>query len=168
MTNSRWFLASFALLASFVPPAPAAAPAPPQACVGCLGAGGTGVSSGGTCAGIVSISVQTGSGQCKWFLTDEPLLFECRETVGCDTTIVRSWSGLPTGSVVEHCVKVGGESLCLKKKTLVDEDGGGGSTRTGPMLPCQEESMMTFQVASEDCGLSAEVTPTCSSCVGDM
>ena len=166
MTALPWIVPFFALLAT-----PLARPssAPPQACVGCTGNGGTASASGGTCGGRVEISVTASNGQCKWFLTDEPLLFECKSTKGCETTIVRSWTGLPVGSIVEFCVELGDETLCLQKKNVVDGDGAGSSTRTGPSLPCKAgPGDLTFQVESEPCGLMAEVTPTCSECIGDI
>jgi len=167
MPTLPWILTCLVLLAS---PLPAPAAPARQACTGCNGAGGTSVSSGGTCGGRVEISVAAGSGECKWFLTDEPLLFECKEIAGCETTIVRSWIGLPPGSIVDFCIEVEDETLCLQKKTVVDVSGAGSSTRNGPVLVCTDSvaEQLTFQVAVESCGLAAEVTPTCSGCLGDF
>lgn len=165
MSALPWVFSCFALFA-----APLSRPSSPpaQACTGCIGNGGTAVASGGTCGGRVEISVTAANGQCKWFLTDEPLLLECKSTQGCKTTIVRSWSGLPTGSVVEFCVEAGDETLCLVKKNVVGAEGSGSSTRTGPVLDCKAgDGDLTFQVESAACGLAAEVTPTCSECEGD-
>ena len=160
-----WIVTLITLLAM---PRPARPSSPPQACSGCLGSGGLAIASGGTCGGRLEISVSAGSGECKWFYTSDPLFMECRKVRGCETTIMRSWSGLPTGSVVEFCVEFQGERMCLAKKQIVGASGAGSSTRTGPVLECADGPSTSFLIESEPCGLSASVTPTCSRCFGDI
>jgi hypothetical protein len=170
MSKFPWIVSSFVLL--LVAPVPTAAPPAQsaQACTGCIGTGGMASSSGGSCGGFVQISVSVESGQCRWFITDEVALFECKKIQGCQSTITRTWSGLTPGTVVEFCVEVDGEQLCLQKKNLVDGDGSGSSQRAGPELPCSDDAsqQVTFQIESESCGLSAGVTARCSECEGDM
>ena len=138
-------------------------------CAGCVGAGGTASASGGTCGGMVSISVVVEPGQCRWIASDDELLFLCVQTLGCKTSVTRSWSGLPAGTKVDACVVVDGQELCLRPKIPGQSPVGNGESRPGPELKCSDDSNgPTFTVEAASCGLTAEVTPTCTGCHGDI
>ena len=142
----------------------------PQGCAGCFGTGAASTASNGIGAGLVKITLSVESGGCAWSMTEEFLLMECRPVTGCSTTVYREWSGLPPGSLVDFCVEVDDEDYCLKKQTVVDADGGGNSTRTGPVLPCSAlaADQYTFKVRSDAAGLAAEASGRCSACQGDF
>jgi hypothetical protein len=144
-------------------------PGPQDACTGCIGVGGTASASGGSCGGLVVITVQVEHGKCRWAATDDPLYYECRQIKPCKPTITRTWSGLPPDTPVDHCVVVGGERFCLSPKPSSGADGSGTSVRTGPSLDCSDDpaDQLTFTVESATCELAAQVTASCSVCTGN-
>jgi len=145
----------------------APAQGPLDNCAGCVGAGGSASSSGGTCGGMVSISVVVESGECHWMPGDDELLFECLQKKGCKTTVTRSWD-LPTETKVDACVVLNDDKLCLKPRTP-GASLGNGEPRDGPILPCSDDAGdgLTFSVEAPECGLAAEVHATCTACQGD-
>jgi len=141
-----------------------------QGCVGCFGTGATSIASNGSGPGLVKIALTVDSGSCRWSMTEDPHLMECGPLNGCSTSVYREWSGLPPGSMLDFCVEVEDEEYCLKKVTIVDGDGGGNSTRTGPVLPCSASAsdQYTFKVRSDASGLEAQASGQCSACQGDL
>lgn len=165
MQRLRWL--GFLLAVVFHTPLVALAPG--QACSGCLGAGGTSSSSGGTCGGMVSIAIEVERGECGWYQEGDSLALDCRQKRGCSTTITRQWSDLPPGTGVEHGVFAGDERLHL---TPAPESGSGAdrTIRNGPVLDCGSDPSeeLVFVIESKACSLSAQVRSTCSVCAGDL
>ena len=80
-------------------------------CTGCIGAGGTASASGGTCGGMITITVEVEPGTCRWIGSDDELLLlgdeinrtakglerACTAAAGVWRTIVATdWLELPT------------------------------------------------------------------------
>lgn len=168
MTSNRWILSVFVVLP--LAHIAHARPAQGQGCAGCFGTGATATASNGAGQGTVKITLSVESGSCAWSLTEDPLLMACKSARGCATVVLREWNGLPPGSVVDFCIEVDEEDYCLKKLTLVDQDGAGESTRNGPILPCSAAAadQHTFKIRSDVAGLEAAATGQCSPCQGDL
>ena len=164
-------LASVLLLVPLTPrPASArglASPLPVDTgCVGCEGTGGTSTASGGSCGGTVTIDVLMIDGSCKWTLGTEPGEFFCMQIQGCLPKITRSWSGLPPNSVVDFCVELEDQELCLNPKPLAGPSGSGSSVRYSARQDCSDDAANTrlYSVKSEACGLVAAAESRCSAC----
>ena len=138
-------------------------------CEGCIGGGGSGTSSGGSCGGMLTVQVVVTSGKCKWFASQEPLLFECAPSKGCKPSVTRTWSDLPANSAMEFCVTVAGEEFCLSPTPSTGPSGSGSDTRSTLSMSCGEGGAgMRFSASSSACGLSASAVATCSQCLGDV
>jgi len=150
-------------------PASSASPAAavPQ-CAGCSGGGGSSSASGGSCGGFVSVSVTMTSGRCRVFHFYEPWSVACASTQGCTPTVQRSWSGLTPGSVIDFCVGVGQEVLCLDPKPVVGSSGAGSDSRSSSPMSCSNDpaGSRSFSVSSASCGLSAAASASCTGCSG--
>jgi hypothetical protein len=164
-------LASVLLLVPLTPrPASARGPASPlpvdTGCVGCEGTGGTATASGGSCGGTVTIAVVMIDGACKWTLGGEPGELFCQQITGCLPEITRSWSGLPSNSVLDFCVELEGQELCLNPKPMAGPSGSGSSTRNSARQDCSNDAGNTrlYSVQSDACGLMAAAESRCSAC----
>lgn len=155
-----------ALPMPLAPAAPSASPLPDTACVGCQGAGGgLATASGGSCGGSVSISVTMQPGTCKFVMTSEFGLFDCRPVKGCKPTVARSWSGLAAGSELDFCLTLEGQKFCLVNPPSAGT-GSGSDTRDSASMTCDSGTSRTFSIESASCGLFAATQTTCSSCDG--
>lgn len=159
-----FFLAGTLLLLSpsIAPLAPAAAA---QACTGCTGIGGSASASGGTCGGLVTITVNVQDGSCKILSGEEPGDIQCRPTRSCVPTVTRTWSGLAPATPLDFCVVLQGETLCVNPKPS-SGSGTGNDTRPSSSMGCKGEPSNTrsFTVGSSSCGLFASAQAMCSSC----
>ena len=106
----------------------------PQGCGGCTGTGGTSSASGGSCGGLITVSVSMEAGNCKW-VSDDLGVQVCRETKGCKPTVTRHWEGLPPNVKVDYCVTLGGDELCLKPPPSSGPGGSGTDIRASAPMP---------------------------------
>src|SRR5262245_22573159 len=93
---------------------PSARPPPhPQSCTGCEGTANSATVSGGSCGGIVSITVTVLNGHCKVLSGEEPGDIQCRPNRRCVPNVTRAWTGLDAGSLLDFCVVLNNERLCV-------------------------------------------------------
>jgi hypothetical protein len=159
--------ASFLLLSVLFCTAPQATAAVPQTCAGCVGSGGSTAVSGGTCSGLVTISVTVTEGKCRWFLGYEDWILRCGQQKGCTPEITRSWSGMPANSALDLCVTIGPDVLCLQPPLSAGGSGEGQDSRNSASVACSDLSSPTYSIGSPSCGISASVTAYCSKCTGN-
>lgn len=137
-----------------------------QGCDGCFGAGGGGSASGGTCGGMIDITVTVADGKCKWAAVDSAFLFHCKQISGCETSVTRSWQGLPPNVPLDFCVDPGvGQLFCLQDPPT-SGSGSGSDARDSLTMQCKNGSYQWTMSAG--CGLAASALGTCSRCVGDI
>ncbi|NOT29208.1 MAG: hypothetical protein HOP15_02035 [Planctomycetes bacterium] len=150
-------------------PAPAASALPARAlgCNGCGGSGGSNSASGGSCGGFVSIDVTVTPGKCRWLFNPDSWSLKCNQSTGCSVTVERSWGGLGSGTTLDFCITLDGETLCIAPKPVVDASGGGSSTIASPPMTCGEQPRV-YSIGNPACGLSTSATSTCAQCVGSV
>lgn len=140
---------------------------PGTGCSGCVGSGSASSSSGGTCGGMVSITVTMTPGKCRWVIGELEDL-SCRQAKGCVPEISRSWSGLTPNSELDFCIQLEQDELCLAPKPSAGIAGSGSDTRSSAAIACSDDpaNARTFSIRSDSCGLSASATTACSGCSG--
>lgn len=139
----------------------------PQGCGGCRGNGGSGTASGGSCGGVVSISVTIEKGTCKWITEEDDGIPACRQVQGCLPIVTRTWAGLPPELPLDFCVELMPEGLmCLSPQPTSKTGAGIDPSRASARMPCENGATRTFLIRAPDCGLEAAAQATCSSCSG--
>jgi hypothetical protein len=140
-------------------------PLPAQSCTGCVGTGDSDSDSGGSCDGLVQITVTVAPGHCKVLSGEEPGDIQCRPNRNCVPTITRTWTGLEPGSVMDFCVVLNGERLCLYPKPTAG-NGSGSDNRPSATIECSDDpaNARSYSVESPSCGLFATAQGKCSAC----
>lgn len=154
----------FALSASAVAP-PTSGSVPVQGCNGCLGNASSASASGGSCGGMLTITVNVISGQCKFLGGEEVGEVQCRSIKNCLPVVTRTWAGMPPASGLDFCVDLAGSMLCLNPKPNTG-GGSGADTRPSTAMICSDdpENTRTYTISSGSCGLVASAQAKCTGC----